>query len=66
MTQGYKSWSYGMTDVSISKVNMFKNSSTPAVSVLINLSIKFGFVLVNGPMLYRMSYLDPDSVSDKF
>ena len=30
-------------------VNMLKNSSTLAVSVPINLSIKLGFVSVNGP-----------------
>ena len=45
---GYKSWSYGMTNVSIPEVNKLKNSSTLAVSVPINLSIKFGFVSVNG------------------
>ena len=48
-TQGYKIWSYGMTNVSILEVNMLKNSSTLAVSVPINLSIKLGFVSVNGP-----------------
>ena len=44
MTQGYKSWSHNMTNVIIPEVNMLKNSSTFAVSVLINLSIKLGFV----------------------
>ena len=46
---GYKSWSHGMTKVSFSKVNMLKNSSTLAVSVPITISIKLGFVSVNGP-----------------
>ena len=46
---GYKSWSNGMTNVSILEVNMLKNSSTLAVSVPINLSTKFGFVSVNSP-----------------
>ena len=45
----YKSWSHGMTNASIPEVNMLKNSSTLAVSVSINLSIKLGFVSVNGP-----------------
>ena len=44
---GYRSWSHGMTNISIPEVNMLKNSSTIAVSVTINLSIKFGFVSVN-------------------
>ena len=48
-TQGYKSWSHGMTNVSIPGVNMLKNSSTLAVSVPINLSIKLVFASVNGP-----------------
>ena len=42
-----------MTNVSIPEVNMFKSSSTHAVSVPINVSIKLGFVSVNGP---RESY----------
>ena len=46
---GYKSWSHGMTTLSIPEVNMLKNSSTLAVSDPINLSIKLGFVPVNGP-----------------
>ena len=46
----YKNWSYGMTNVSIAEVTMLKNSSTPAVSVPINLCIKLGFVSVNSPM----------------
>ena len=37
-----------MTDVSVPEVNMLKNSSTLAVSVPINISIKLGFVSVNG------------------
>ena len=37
-----------MTNVSIPKMNMLENSSTLAVSVPINLSIKLGFVSVNG------------------
>ena len=36
-------------NVSILEVNMLKNSSTLAVSVRINLSIKLGFVCVNRP-----------------
>ena len=38
-----------MTNVSVPEVNMLKNSSTLAVSVPINISIKLGFVYVNGP-----------------
>ena len=38
-----------MTNVSIPEVTMLKNSLTLAVSVPINLFIKFGFVSVNGP-----------------
>ena len=45
---GYESCSYGMTNVSIPEVNMLKSSSTLAVSVPINLSIKLVFVSVNG------------------
>ena len=41
--------SHGMTDVSVPEVNMLKNSSTLAVSVPINISIKLGFVYVNNP-----------------
>ena len=43
----YKSWFHGIINVSIQEVNMLKNSSTLAVSVPINLSIKLGFVSVN-------------------
>ena len=32
---GYKSWSHGMTNVSIPEVNMLKNSSTLAVTATI-------------------------------
>ena len=45
----YKSWSHGMTNVLISQVNMLKNTTKFAVSVPINLSVKFDFVFVNGP-----------------
>ena len=48
MTQGYKSCSHGMTNVSILEVNMFKNSPILGVCVPINLSVKLGFVPVNG------------------
>ena len=48
-TQGYKSWSHGMTNFSIPEVNMLKNSSALAVSVPINLSLKLDFISVNGP-----------------
>ena len=47
-TQEYKSWSHGITNVSITEINMLKNSSTIAVSVSITLFIKLGFVPVNG------------------
>ena len=46
---GYKRWSHGMTNVSIPEVNMLKNSSMLAVSLPINLTIKYGFVSVYGP-----------------
>ena len=36
-----------MTNVSILEMNMLKNSSTLAVSVPINLSLKFCFISVN-------------------
>ena len=39
-TKRYKAWSHNMTNASIPEVNMLKNSSTLAVSVPINLSIK--------------------------
>ena len=45
---GYKSWSHGMTIVSVPEVIVLKNSSTLAVSVPINISIKLGLVSVNG------------------
>ena len=45
---GDKSWSHGMTNVSIPEVNMLKNSSTLAVSVSINLCIKLDSVFVKG------------------
>ena len=46
-TQGYKSLSHGMTNISVPEVNMLKNSSTLAVCVPINISIKLDFVSVN-------------------
>ena len=46
---GIQSWPHSMTNVSVPGVNMLKNSSTLAVSVPINLSIKFGFVSVIDP-----------------
>ena len=46
---GYKIWSHSMANVSISEVDMLKNSSTFAVSVPVNYSIKLDFVSVNGP-----------------
>ena len=48
-TQGYKSWSHGMANVSIPEVNMLKNSAKLAESVPINPSIRLGFVSVNDP-----------------
>ena len=47
--EGYKSWSHGMTNVSILEANMLKNSSTLPVSVSIYISIKLGLVPANGP-----------------
>ena len=44
---GHKSWSHGITNVSILEMNMSKNSSTVSVSDPINFSIKLGFVSVN-------------------
>ena len=58
--QGNKSWSHGMTNVSIPEVDMLKNSSTLAVSVTINLSIKLSFISVDEPgkfYLYTMRYV---------
>ena len=64
---GYKNWSHGKTDVSVSEVNMLKNSSTLAVSVPINLSIKLGFVSVNGPReIYFVDSLHIHSKELKF
>ena len=48
-TQGYKTWSHVMTNVSIPEVNTLKKSSTLAVSVTINISIKLGLVSENVP-----------------
>jgi hypothetical protein len=47
--QVFKSWSHGMTNISIPMENMLKNRWTLAVSVAINISMKFCFVSVNGP-----------------
>ena len=47
MTDGYKSLSHGMKNLTVPEVNMLKNSSTLAVCVPINISIKIGFVAVN-------------------
>ena len=63
LTQGYRCWSHGMTDDSIPEVNMLKNSSTIAVSVAENLSIKFGFVFVNGLRARRGS---PGELNEEF
>ena len=49
MTQEYKSWFHGMTNVSIPEVNMLKSSSILAVSVPIKLSIKLAVVSVSSP-----------------
>ena len=46
---GYQIWSNGMTNLLIPEVNMLKNSSTLAVSVPMNLSIKLCFVSVKDP-----------------
>ena len=45
-----------MTNVTIPKVNMFKTCSIVAVSFPIILSIKFGFISVNGP--WRRTFVD--------
>ena len=49
--KGTKVGPHGMTNVRIQEVNMLKNRSTLAVSVPIglNLSVKLGFISVNGP-----------------
>ena len=44
----FKSCPHGTTNASIPEINMFKNSSTLPVCVLINLSIKLGFISVGG------------------
>ena len=38
-----------MRNISVPEVNVLRNSSTLAPSVPINISIKLGFVSVNGP-----------------
>ena len=45
---GFKSWSRGMTNASIPKINILKNCPELSVSVPINLFIKLDFVSVNG------------------
>ena len=45
----FESCSHGMGNMSILEVSMLKNSSTLAVSVPVNLSIKLSFISVNGP-----------------
>ena len=60
-TEGYKSCSRGMTNVSIPDVNMLRNSLTLAVSVPIKLSIKLGFVCLNGPG--ETYFVDPPRIS---
>ena len=59
---GYKNWSHDMTNVSLPEVDMMKNSSTLAVSVPINLSIKLVFVSVNkaSAVMYSMSSREYD------
>jgi hypothetical protein len=44
----YKSWSHGMTNVSIPVTNTLKKSWTLAVSVAINISMQLCFVSVHG------------------
>ena len=39
-----------MTNVSIPEVNALENSSTLAITVQINLSVKLDFLSVNGPI----------------
>ena len=46
-TQGYKSSSHGMANISITEMNVLENSSMFAVSGTINL--KLGFISENGP-----------------
>jgi hypothetical protein len=45
----YRSWSHGMTNVSIPVTNMLKKSWKLAVSVAINISMQLCFVSVHGP-----------------
>jgi hypothetical protein len=45
----YRSWSHGMTNVSIPVTNMLKKKLTLAVSVAINISMQLCFVSVHGP-----------------
>ena len=52
------------TNVSVSEVDMLENSPTLAVSVPINLSIKLGFVSVNGKR--KLTFWTRDLVYMKF
>jgi hypothetical protein len=45
----YRSWSHGMTNVSVPVANMLKKSLTLAVSVSINISIQMSLDSVHGP-----------------
>jgi hypothetical protein len=45
----YRSWSHGMTNVSVPVANMLKKSWTLAVSVATNISMLLCFVSVHGP-----------------
>ena len=66
---GYKGWSHRVTNVLIPDVNMLKNSSTFAVSVTIDLSIKFVSVCVNGSgkrTLWTCCVKDGTEESDEF
>ena len=55
MIQVHKCWSHGVTNISIPEANMLKNSSTLAVSVQINLSIKLGFVDPSGQVVITLA-----------
>ena len=56
-----------MINISISKVNMLNNSSTLTLPVPINLSIRLGFVSVNGPekLTLWMSYVFIGIINEK-
>ena len=55
-TKGIQKLSPRCEKVSIPEVNMLKNSSTLAVSVPINLSVKLGFVSVKDLLCGRATY----------